>query len=109
MRFLKGDETDDDKPVVEGLAALRSRLLREFTPEQIRSAPKMLWKSAALYQCIYRRVVESTDGLRAAWNAGNLITTVTMARSLIETGAIAQKLTDGVLEATEKKDIDALD
>jgi len=71
--------------------------------------PKVLWKVTAVYQALIRRTVEIADGLRTAWNAGNLVTTITMARSLIETGAIVRHLTERIKEAVEKKDVSALD
>jgi hypothetical protein len=47
--------------------------------------------------------------MRSAWNAGNILTAVTMGRSLIETGAVVRRLSEGVKDATKNKDVDALD
>lgn len=47
--------------------------------------------------------------MRAAWNTGNLLTAVTMARSLIEIGAIVRHLTDSIKTAATEKDLDAVD
>jgi len=69
----------------------------------------MLWKTTSVYQCLIRRTIETIDGMRAAWNAGNLLTTITMARSLIETGAIVKHLTNTVKQAVANQDVDALD
>ena len=95
--------------VTDALLSLRGRLVREITRRQIAATPKMVWKIKSTYQCLIRRTIEAADGMRMAWNAGNLLTTMTMARSLIETGAIVRNLTDLVKKAVADKDVDALD
>jgi hypothetical protein len=107
--FFKGDTTGDDERVVNALVKLRKRSVREITTTQIASVPKIVWKTASTYQCLIRRTIEAADGMRLAWNAGNLLTTLTMARSLFETGAIVRHLTDSIQKASEDKDVDALD
>lgn len=47
--------------------------------------------------------------MRMAWNASNLLRAITMARSLLETGAIVRNLTDSVQKAVAAKDVEALD
>jgi hypothetical protein len=64
-----------------------------------RATPKMAWKITSTYQCLIRRTIDAADGMRMAWNAGNLLTAITMARSLIETGAIVRNLTDSIKKA----------
>jgi hypothetical protein len=106
--FLKGD-SGDDAQITNALQTLRQRLVKEITPVHIAGVPKMLWKTTSLYQCLMRRTIEAADGMRSAWNAGNLLTTITMARSLIEIGAIVDHLTESVKKATESRDVEALD
>lgn len=109
MGFLKGDDTDDDREIGDKYLALRRRLIPEFTTDQMLRMPKMVWKTRSTIQCLIRRTLEAVDGMRMAWNAGNLLTAVTMARSLIETGAVVRCLIDKVKEATKERDVDALD
>jgi hypothetical protein len=71
--------------------------------------PKIVWKAVSLYQCLIRRTLEAVDGLRLAWAADNLLTSITMARSLIEIGSLIRQLTISVAEATDKKDVQMLD
>jgi hypothetical protein len=107
--FFKGDSTGDDDRVVDALVKLRKRLVREITTSRIASIPKLVWKMTSTYQCLVRRTIEEADGMRSAWNEGNLLTTVTMARSLFETGAMVRHLTDSIQKATNDKSVDALD
>lgn len=109
MAFLKGDDTHDDREIGDKYLALRGRLIPEFTTDQMLGIPKMVWKTRSTFQCLIRRTLDAVDGMRMAWNAGNLLTAVTMARSLIETGAVVRCLTDAVKDATKDKDVDALD
>jgi hypothetical protein len=108
MGFLKG-VANDFHEVQESLLALRRRFVPELTSEDLVDDPKLVWKTKWVYQCFIRRMVEGADGVRAAWNAGNLLTIVTMARSLIETAAIARHLTDLIKDAIETRDGGALD
>jgi hypothetical protein len=109
MAFLKGDDTQDDREIGDKYLELRARLIPEFTTDQMLGMPKMVWKARSIFQCLIRRTLEAVDGMRMAWNAGNLLTAVTMARSLIETGAVVQGLIDAVKESTKEKDVEALD
>jgi hypothetical protein len=109
MAFLMGDTTGDDEEITEALLRLRKHLISEFSTEYTASVPKMVWKSRSTYQCLIRRTLEGVDGMRAAWNAGNLLTALTMGRSLIETGAVVSRLSDSVKDATVKRDVEALD
>jgi hypothetical protein len=107
--FLRGDDNHDDREIGNALLSLRKRLIREITTEQTASMPKMVMKITSTYQCLMRRTIEAVDGMRAAWNVGNLLTSITMARSLIETGAIVRHLTDSIKKAAEDRDVTALD
>lgn len=109
MAFLKGDTTGDDREITEAVLFLRKHLIAEFTTAYVASVPKMVWKTNATYQCLIRRTLDAVDGMRAAWNAGNLLTAITMARSLIEIAAIVRHLTDSIEKAIREKDVDALD
>jgi hypothetical protein len=109
MGFLKEDTDLEDREITEVLFKLRDRLIPELTTEDTASVPKMAWKMVSTYQCLIRRTLEAADGMKSAWDAGNLLTTITMARSLIEIGAIVRHLTDSIKKATKEKDVDALD
>jgi len=109
MPFFKGDHGRDDRVITNALVALRKRAVKEITTEQTAAMPKMVWKVTSTFQCFIRRTIEAADGLRMAWNAGNLLTAITMGRSLIETGASARILTDGIKKAVQARDVDALD
>jgi hypothetical protein len=109
MSFFKGDKVGDDREITEALLRLRKHLISEFSTAYTANVPKMVWKSRSTYQCLIRRTLEAVDGMRSAWNAGNLLTALTMGRSLIESGAVVRRLSDSVKEATAKKDVEALD
>jgi hypothetical protein len=106
VEFLKGDTTRDD--VVDAIVKLRKRFVSEITTAQTASIQKMVWKTTCTYLLI-RRTIEAADGMRSGWNAGNLLTTVIMARSLFETGAMVIHLTDSIQKATKDKGVGALD
>jgi hypothetical protein len=109
MAFFKGDNGLDDNVITDALLTLRKRLVSETTTSQMAATPKMAWKVMSTYQCLIRRTIEAADGMRMAWNASNLLTAITMARSLLETGAIVRNLTDSVQKAVAAKDVEALD
>ncbi len=110
MGFLKGsDPNRDDSEVFQSYKDLKGLFVDEFTVDQMRAMPKMVWKTRAVVQCVIRRTIESVDGMRLAWNANNQITAITMARSLIETGAVVSILANLVGEAAEKRDTKLLD
>lgn len=108
MGFLAGDP-HDDLEIIESLTSLRERLIPELGTEYIASTPKIVWKLASVYQCLIRRILDATDGMRSAWQADNLLTAITMGWSLIETGAIIQHLRDSIKKAVAEKDVTALD
>jgi hypothetical protein len=105
MPFFKGDDGRDDSEITNALVALRKRLVKEIATEP----PEIVWKIISTYQCLIRRTIDAADGMRTAWNAGNLLTAITMGRSLIETGAVVRNLTDSIKNAVERSDVDALD
>jgi hypothetical protein len=109
MGFLDGDPSEAEDPIIDSFSRLRARLIPELTTFQITHTPQMLWKIASLYQCLIRRTIEAAEGMRSAWVSDNLLTTITMARSLLETGAIVRHLTDSVKKATLNRDVEALD
>ena len=109
MGYLKGDTTGDDREINDAYVALRKRLIPQFTTEQISHTPKTVWKTLSVFQCLIRRTLEAADGMRSAWNQGNLLTATTMARSLIETGATIRHLMDSIKDATRQRDTAALD
>lgn len=109
MAFLKGDKTEDDRQITDAYLALKKRFIPEYRVDYLSSLPKIVWKASCTYQCIIRRTIDIADGLRSAWNAGNVLTAITMGRSLVETGSIAKRLSDGIRAATEKRDVEALD
>jgi len=102
--FLDGDDTGVGEEIATALTALEGRFRDEFSDDDLTGVPEVMWRAGVAYQCLYRRTVESAVGVKLAWKAGNLITVVTMARSLLETGAIAWRLTDHIEKALEKKD-----
>ena len=106
--FLKGSGRDD-KEIVEALLRLRGMQVPEFSKEYTLGVPKMIWKIACTYQCLIRRTVEAADGSRMGWNAGNLLTCLTMARSVMETAGVVRFLTDSIKEAVPKKDTKGID
>jgi hypothetical protein len=72
-------------------------------------AQNVMENSLSIFQCLIRRTEEAVDGMRTAWNASNLLTAITMGRSLIETGATVRHFIDSVKEATRQRDVVALD
>jgi hypothetical protein len=91
------------------LEALRMSRLDELSPEHHRRVPPLVWKIGVTYQCLVRRTVDIADGITLGWNAGNVISAVTMARSLIETAALIFDLTEGIKKAVRVRDLPAVD
>jgi hypothetical protein len=109
MTFLKGETNEVEARISEAYSSLKNRLIAEFTTECIDNTPKMIWKTVSVYQCLIRRILEVADGVRMGWEAENVLTAVTMVRSLFETAATVMRLSAQVEAATLSQDIDALD
>ncbi len=91
------------------LEGLRNSRLEEFSTEHRKHVPGLLWKMGVTYQCLVRRTVETADGIRLGWDAGNMVTAATMARSLIETASLTFDLTEGIKKRVADKDLWAVD
>jgi hypothetical protein len=109
MTFLKGETNEDEARISEAYSSLKNRLIAEFTAAYIDNTPKMIWKTLSVYQCLIRRTLEAADGVRIGWEAENVLTAVTMARSLFETAAIVMRRSAQVEAASLSRDVDALD
>jgi hypothetical protein len=108
MEFLKETGADDGQ-IIESLMKLRKRLIRESREDEIRSTPKMVWKTQSACQCLIRRVIDAADSVRMSWNSNNMLATITMARSLFETAAVIRLLRDAVEEAVRTASVENLD
>jgi hypothetical protein len=92
-------------------ALKRLRRLFSLNParEQIRSQPQIAFKVQHFVQCVVRRTIATVDGMNLGWNADNMVTAVTMARSLIETVAITHAVVQDVKVAAEEGDFTKVD
>jgi hypothetical protein len=106
---LKGLDSQSTVTMFQVLEVLRVSFLSEFSAEHVERVHPLVWKTAVTYQCLVRRTVETADGLLLGWNAGNIITAVTMARSLIETASLVFDLTEGLEKAVKNKNLHAFD
>jgi hypothetical protein len=106
---LKGSESRSTITMFQILEVLRASFMSEFSAEHAERVHPLVWKMALTYQCLVRRTVETADGLLLGWDAGNIITAVTMARSLIETASLVFDLTEGLEKAVKQKDLHAID
>jgi hypothetical protein len=109
MGFLEGTPTsEEEKTVAEALDLLRDMLVDKITLRQMFSVPTIMWLVTIARQCLIRRTLEAVDGIRSSWSSGNLLTSVTMARSLFETGATFWALADSIEKAVDDRDEGAL-
>ena len=106
--FLKGTETDD-REMIESIRKLRNRLVTEYSEDEIRGVPQLVWKTRDACQCLIRRIIDAADSVRISWNTNNMLAAVTMARSLYETAAVISQLRDAFKAAVETKTPDVLD
>jgi hypothetical protein len=105
--------TDPPEPLpehtLEALAYLRDHLVDGISPEEAADTPKVARKAKVLYQCMVRRVLDAADGTALGWNGGNLLTSITMARSLVETVAALNDLSDKLSDALGRESLDEVD
>ena len=94
---------------IEALAYLRGYLVPEVSGEDAIRTPKVAWKAKVLYQCLVRRVLDAADGTVLGWNADNLLTAITMARSLVETAAALFDLSENLSKAVSRGSLDEAD
>ena len=93
---------------LNALEYLRGYLVQEVSQDKART-PKVAWKAVVLYQCLVRRVLEAADGTALGWNERNLLTAITMARSLIETTAALHDLSENLKDAVSRESLDDVD
>lgn len=91
------------------LAYLRNYLLPEVLGGYAVCSGKVSWKAAILYQCLVRRVLDAADGTILGWNEKNLLTAITMARSLVETTAALHDLSENLNDAVSRESLDDID
>jgi hypothetical protein len=102
--ILQGDDGRDDREITNARVALRQRLVKEITTEQIAAMPKMVWKITSTYQCLIRRTIEAADGIRDGLERREPPHGDHDGQIPIETGAIVRNLADGIKKAVEARD-----
>jgi hypothetical protein len=108
MKYF-GGRLEKEPDIRAALKRIRGLLFLSPTREQIRNQSQIAFKVQHFVQCIVRRVVATVDGMNLGWNADNMVTAVTMARSLIETVAITHAVVQDVKVAEEEADFIKVD
>jgi hypothetical protein len=103
MKYFSG-RLQKEPEIRRALKRLRGLFVSKLTREELRTRPKIVFKVRHFVQCIARRIVATVDGMNLGWNADNIVTAVTMARSLIETVAVAHAVTQDLKFATREAD-----
>ena len=67
------------------------------------------WKCAILQQALLYRVCAVANGAANQWNSGNIIASVTLSRSLLETIVVANHIREELLRLREPMNQDAAD
>jgi hypothetical protein len=94
---------------IAALAYLRGYLVTDISAEEAGRIPKVARKAKVLYQCLVRRVLDAADGAVLGWNARNLLTALTMARSLVETTAALHDHSEKLKSAVSRESLDDVD
>ncbi len=93
---------------IEAFEYLRAFLVDKVSHDRART-PKVAWKAIVVYQCLVRRALDAADGTTLGWNASNLLTAITMARSLVETIAALHDLSENLKGAVGRESLDEID
>ena len=108
MKYF-GGRLEGEPDIRAALKGLRRLFSPNPTREQIRSQPQLAFKVQHFVQCIVRRIIATVDGMNLGWNADNMVTAVTMARSLVETVAITYVVVQDIKVAQEEGDFSKID
>ena len=115
MGFAKEaiDLTDERWEEVQDYNACLERLIirrkSEVTVQGLFVESKTGWKCAILQQALLYRVCALANGTANQWNAGNIIASVTLSRSLFETILVASHIRDELLRLRQPMNQDAAD
>jgi hypothetical protein len=102
MKYFSG-RLENHPEIRQALRGLRALFVSKLTQSQLRSQTQISFKVQHFVQCVVRRIVASVDGMNLGWNADNMITAVTMARSLIETVALVHAVSQDIKLASEEE------
>lgn len=91
------------------LEELKALKVNEIRVEGHLAKSKLAWKIATLSQACLRRLVELAEATAFTWNQGYYISALTLARSVIETGAILCDIDENVKKHLDKEDLKGLD
>lgn len=108
MKYFDG-RLEGEPKIREALKRLRGMFVPNLTSEQLRSQPQIALKVQYFVQCVVRRIIATVDGMNLGWNANNMVTAITMARSLIETVAVAHAVSQDLKDAEGKGDLVAIE
>jgi hypothetical protein len=107
------DLTDERWEAVEEGNACLERLLAQRKSEITLSGPfvesRTGWKCAVLQQAFLYRVCALANGVAGEWNCGNIIASVTLSRSLLETIVVADYIRDEMLRLRDPMNREASD
>jgi hypothetical protein len=105
------DLTEERWEAVQDYNACLERLLirrkNEIAIQDAFVESKTGWKCAILQQALLYRVCALADGAANQWNSANIIASVTLSRSLLETIVVASHIRDELLRLQEPMNQDA--
>jgi hypothetical protein len=105
------DLTGERWEAIEDYNACLERLLirrkSEIAVEGSLIESKTGWKCAILQQALLYRVCALANGVANQWNSGNIIASVTLSRSLLETIVVGSHIRDELLRLREPMNQDA--
>ncbi len=91
---------------LEELSASRVEAIT-ITGDLLRS--KLAWKYAVLRQALSYRLVDLSEGAISCWNRSDVLASIILARSVLETGALCHSITVRARKALTKGDAAELD
>ena len=115
MRFSEeqvltvGGDVDAARKINTALSALANGRAESLELDDTLIRSKVAWKFASLRQSLTYRLVDLGEATIGEWSAGNLLASIVLARSFLETSALVHSVVKRLTKALDSCDIDVLD
>jgi hypothetical protein len=115
MRFSEeqvlaaGGNVDAARRINTALCALAESRIASLELDETLARSKVAWKFASLRQSLTYRLVDLGEATINEWSAGNLLASIVLARSFLETAALVHSIVKRLTKALANRDIGALD
>jgi len=105
MNYFSG-KLDQQREIRAALIAIRKLFIEQLSGAKLQ---RVVFNATMSVQLLARRSIDLVDGMNLGWRAENMLTFITMGRSLIETAALVYALDEEVTQAILNKDLQKID